>query len=164
VAALTLFPVATHKFIVLSLCSFSIYQIYWFYQQWKRIRASSREAISPFWRAFFGVLWVIPLLRRIRQRAEVGGIRVGWGAGALGTLFIVLSVLWRLPDPWWLVTFGSLVALVPAVQTSQEINASANNPEGLNNQYTTANVVTIVLGGLLLVLSVVETVNPGWAG
>ncbi len=162
--ALTLFPVATHKFIVLSLCSFSIYELYWFYQNWKRIRDSSREAISPFWRAAFGVFWAIPLFRRIRRRAEASGLAVGWSAGALGTLFIILSILWRLPDPWWLISFGSLVALVPVVQTCQQINVSAQNPEGLNNEYTTANVATIVIGGLLLVLSVIETVNPGWAG
>jgi hypothetical protein len=112
----------------------------------------------------FGVLWAIPLLRRIRQRAEAGGISVGWGAGALGSVFILLSILWRLPDPWWLVSFGSSIALVPAVQTCHEINATAHNPEGLNSHYTTANVATIVIGGMLFVLTAVETVNPGWSG
>jgi hypothetical protein len=164
VSTLTFFPVATHKFIVLSLCSFSIYELYWFYQQWKRIRESSKEAVSPFWRAFFGGLWAIPLLRRIRERADASGISVGWSAGALGTVFMVLSILWRLPDPWWLISFGSIIALVPAVQTCQEINAAAHNPEGLNSDYTTANVATIVIGGLLVVLTIVGAVNPDWAG
>ena len=144
---LTFFPVATHKFIVLSLCSFSIYEIYWFYQQWKRIRDSSGETwMSPFFRGLFAVLWVVPLLQRIRKRAEAGGISVRWSAGALGAVFIILTPLWRLPDPWWLVAWGSLVALVPAVQTCQEVNASTKDPEGLNNQYSTANVATIIIG------------------
>jgi hypothetical protein len=32
------FPVATHKFVVLSIFSFGIYDFYWFYQNWNRER------------------------------------------------------------------------------------------------------------------------------
>jgi len=39
---LPLFPVATHKFIVLSICTLGIYELYWCYQNWKRIKAASR--------------------------------------------------------------------------------------------------------------------------
>lgn len=47
-ATFPLFPVATHKFIVLSLVSFSAYTFYWFYQSWKRINTASPETLSPF--------------------------------------------------------------------------------------------------------------------
>ncbi len=53
-----LFPVATHKFIVLSVCSLGIYELYWCYQNWKRLKQASGERLSPFWRAVFAPLWV----------------------------------------------------------------------------------------------------------
>src|SRR5262245_7614259 len=37
VPPLSLFPVATHKFIVLSICTFGLYELYWCYQNWKRL-------------------------------------------------------------------------------------------------------------------------------
>lgn len=99
-------------------------------------------------------------MRRIRQRAEATGISVGWSAGALGAFFIVLSICWGLPDPWRLISFGYFGPLIPVVQTCQKVNDAANNPEGHNSDCNTANVVTIVIGGLLLALAVVETVRP----
>ena len=147
------FPVATHKFIVLSVCTFSAYQLYWFYQNWKRIRNASREQLNPFWRAFFAPVWVIPLLQRIRHSAEAMGSPVRWNAAVLGLLFITLTACSMLPDPWWLLTFGSVVTLVPAVQTAKTVNEAAKNPEGSNSRYSTPNLITIVLGGLLVALN-----------
>ena len=147
------FPVATHKSIVLSVCTVSAYQLYWLYQNWKRIRKASREQLNPFWRAFFAPIWVIPLLLRIRHSAEAMGSPVRWNASVLGPLFITLTACSMLPDPWWLLTFGSVVTLVPAVQTAKTVNEAAKNPEGSNSRYSTPNLITIVLGGLLVALN-----------
>jgi hypothetical protein len=154
------FPVATHKFIVLSVCSFGIYTLYWFYQDWKRVRSASHEMLSPFWRTFFAPLWAISLLRRIHMSAEAAEGPITWNAETLGVLYIALTVCMQLPEPWWLVTFGSFVPFVPAVRTVQQVNEAAGNPEGRNSRYSAANVVTIVVGGLLFVLVVVGTIRP----
>ena len=50
------FPVATHKFVVLSICTLGLYDLYWFYQNWQRVRRRTREDLSPFWRAAFAPL------------------------------------------------------------------------------------------------------------
>lgn len=102
--SLTFFPVATRKLIVLSICTFSIYELYWFYQNWKRIRAyAPHETFSPFWRAFFGVIWAIPLLQRMEEQAGAVGVAGTGSAVVLGVCYILLTISWRLPDPWWLV-------------------------------------------------------------
>ena len=36
-----------------------IYNIYWSYKNWQRIKSRSREDISPFWRAFFAGMTAI---------------------------------------------------------------------------------------------------------
>lgn len=121
-ATLPLFPVATHKFIVLSICSFSIYELYWCYQNWKRLKTASSQNLSPFWRAFFAPLWGFSLFRRIRATALANGVIVGWSAGALGTFYLILFGLWRLPDPWWLISFASFIPMVPVQQAAQRVN------------------------------------------
>ena len=70
-----------------------------------------------------------------------------------GTLFIMLTVSSMLPAPWWLLTIGSVVTLVPAIQTAKTVNEAAKNPEGHNSRQSTPNVITIVLGGLLVALN-----------
>lgn len=154
------FPVATHKFIVLCLCTLGGYQLYWFYQNWKRIRDREQETLSPFWRTVFMVPWTIPLLRRIHQRAEDLGVAVSWNPVLLGALFMCATVMWKAPGLWGDMTLVSFALLIPAVRTCRKVNAICGNVEGLNNKYTIANVVTIVLGGLLFALAVAGMFLP----
>ena len=81
----------------------------------------------------------------------------GWSPAVIGTLYLILSALWRLPNPWWLISLGSLVSLIPVVQTVESINAVAPALEGRNDSYSGANIATIAIGGLLSFLVIVAT-------
>jgi hypothetical protein len=156
-----LFPVATHKFIVLSICTFSIYELYWCYQNWKRLKTESGESLSPFWRAFFAPLWGFSLFRRIRATAASNGVVTEWSAGVLGTFYLILSLLYNLPDPWWLISLAAWLPIIPVQQAAQRVNERhAAAAEGRNDNYTTTNIATIVIGGLLLVLGIVGMFIP----
>lgn len=160
--ALPLFPVATHKFIVLSICTGGIYELYWCYQNWKRLKQTSAEHLSPFWRAFFAPLWGFSLFKRVAVLAGATDVPVQWSSGLLATLYLVASALWKLPDPWWLISLGSFAPMIPVQQAAQRINAhySAQCPEAPNNTYSTANLATIVVGVLLLILVIIGTFVP----
>lgn len=162
VAPLPLFPVATHKFIVLSICTFSLYQLYWCYQNWKRLKGASGEKLSPFWRAFFAPLWGFSLFKRIRAAATSAGVSVDWSSGTLATFYLVLNMTWRLPDPWSLISFGTFIPMIPVQQAAQRVNErhAALSTEGRNDNYSTANVATILIGWLLLILVLVGTFMP----
>jgi hypothetical protein len=148
---------ATHKFIILSICSFSIYELYWCYQNWWRLKRVSRESLNPFWRAFFAPLWGFSLFGRIRALADSEGVTTNWSAGVLGTFYLLLSVMWRLPDPWWWISFAALVPMVPVQQAAHRVNERYVGvaTEARNESYSTGNVATIVIGGLVLVLAIV---------
>jgi len=157
-----LFPVATHKFIVLSICTFSIYELYWCYQNWKRLKSASGENLSPFWRAFFAPLWGFSLFKRVHAAATSAGVSVDWSSGALATFYLVLHMTWRLPDPWWLISFATLITMIPVQQAAQRVNErhAGLSTEGRNDNYSTANVATIVIGGLFLILALIGTFIP----
>ena len=70
------FPVPTHKFVVLSICTLGIYELYWAYKNWQRIRLASGETLDPFWRAFFAPFWGFSLFRRVRDRVTSESVRV----------------------------------------------------------------------------------------
>ena len=148
------FPVAIHKFIVLSICTLTIYELYWSYQQWQRIRRATGEELRPFWRAFFAPLWGFSLFDRIRDDALERNLPAAWNAPLLGTIYLLLSVAWRLPDPIWLVSLASFLPLIPVVRTVARINASAPAAEGTNSTYSALNIITIVVGGILLLLAI----------
>ena len=155
------FPVSTGKFVSMAICTLGIYELYWCYKNWKRIRARTGEALSPFWRAFFAPLWGFALFRQIRDHQEGLGTSVSWSAGALGTLYLVLNIAWRLPDPWWLISLGTFLPILPVLRTTQEVNSAVISEEDANTSFTPGNVAVLVVGGLLCLLAVVGTLMPG---
>jgi hypothetical protein len=150
----SLFPVATHKFMVLSICTFGLYEMYWSYQNWLRLERP-KERISPLWRAIFAPIWSFALFGRIKERAGNDGIPVEWNPNILAAIYLVLALLFRLPDPWWLLVYLRFVPMIPVQQTAQRHNIRISFANTRNASYTTRNVITIVVGGTLFVLAVV---------
>ena len=135
------FPVPVTKFVVMSLATAGLYELYWLYRNWCLVRDRERTDIWPFWRAFFGYFFIYPLLARIydqqpRSRTPVL-LAVGW---------IGLNLLWRLPDPYWFVSFLSLFLLLPAQLVANRRNAKAAPDHDRNERFTPWNWVAVVLG------------------
>lgn len=154
------FPVATHKFIVLSLCTLNFYTFYWCYNNWWRIRQRSGAQLSPFWRAFFAPLWAFSLFGHISRDARARGLAVGWSSALLGAAYLTVSAMGAVPEKWWLVSLAGFVPFVPVVHTISQVNNSERASETRNLSYSGGNVAAILLGGLILLLAVVGTFMP----
>jgi hypothetical protein len=160
VVTFPLFPVATHKFILLTIFSFGIYEVYWFYQNWKRIADRSNEAMSPLWRAIFSPIWGFSLFGHIRDLAAAEGVATRWSPTVLATLYLIPHLLFRLPDPWWLIGFTSVLPMVPVQQAAQRLNERQAASEDPNHRYSGKNIAVICVGGLLLSLVVLGMTMP----
>jgi len=158
------FPVGTFKFAVMSIATFGIYDLYWFWQNWKRIRNRTGDQLSPFWRAMFSPLWGFSLAHRVYEHAARARQPANWDATLLGALYLVLYMSHRLPDPWWLVCLFAFAPLVPILQTTRRINASAPAAEGDNQQLSVANILTIIVGELVFLLIAIGMFLPDEAG
>jgi hypothetical protein len=151
------FPVAPHKFIVLSVCTLNFYTIYWCYQNWRRIRERTGEQLSPFWRAVFQPIWLFSLFARIAEQASQRGVSVIWNRTLLGLGYLFICVAGTFPDPWWLVSLGGFTPFLPVVQTIHQLNAGDVATEPRNETYSGANVATILVGGIIVLLAVAGT-------
>jgi hypothetical protein len=151
------FPVAPHKFVVLSIFSLGIYGFYWFYQSWKRAKHASGADISPFWRTMLAPFYAVALLRAVRASAERAGTRASWSAEMLGAAYVILTLCALLPNVWTFVSVAAFVPLLPVVRTASAVNAAAGNPEGVNDRYTASSVVTIAIGSLVYAFVITVT-------
>jgi len=148
------FAVSPGKLLVMTLCTFTFYELYWFYQNWWRIKQRDRSDISPFWRTFFSVFYCYALLRRIDESARGAGLAPQYRAGPLAAGWIVLTLLWKLPDPYWLISYLAILFLLPAQQLANRVNAQEAPDHDRNERYSGWNIAAIVGGGLLLVMAV----------
>jgi hypothetical protein len=153
------YPVATHKFIVMSICTFGLYELYWAYKCWTRIEKRSPTKLRPFWRAFFGRLYAFDLFARVQDYAKQNRVAAGWSSTWLAFLYLAMAIpLWRVNRVLGLVSMLSFLPLLPVVNTVQAIRRSGKFRERLSDQYTGAHVAIIIVGGALVALGVVRIV------
>lgn len=146
-------PLAIHKLVVMSVSTLGLYNAFWFYRNWKRVRERTGQELSPFWRAFFAPLWAYSLFEEVDDEALRRQIQSGWSSVVLAIVFFVLSVTWRLPDPWALLSMFSFLPLIPVQNT---INQMAER-RGVrpNAQFGVWHVAVMLLGALFLLMAAV---------
>lgn len=120
------FPVSLLKLFVLSIATGGLYQLYWFYRNWKYVKARNSSAIMPFWRAFFAPIWFFPLYRNLKSdsRERFGKVllpEVPWVILLL-LLYIFLNVMGSLGDFFVLLRLLSVLCLLPFANYILHIN------------------------------------------
>lgn len=154
------FAVSITKLVVLSVCTFGLYELCWFYRNWRLARERG-EDVWPVLRTLFAIFFVYALFRRIRDGGDNfelsdGDLPAGWLA--LG--WIVVSLLYQLPDPYWLVSFGTVAFLVPVQMAANRINRVRAPRHDPNGRFGVVNWIAVVVGGLVLALVTIGAFLP----
>ena len=78
--------ISVARLILMSIVSFSVYEAYWIYKNWRYVKERDNLAIRPFWRGFFGVFHCHSLLRRIHEDQEARSVQLpAFSPGGLAT-------------------------------------------------------------------------------
>jgi len=154
------FAVSLFKLSILSVCTFGLYELYWFYKNWDVIRRREQRVINPIWRALFSVFYSYSYFSRVKEFKHPGVAPSGLPAGALAVGWGLFSVAWRLPDPYWLVSMVAVVFLLPVQRRVNEINAAAAPGHSANDRLTPLNWIGIAIGGAALILAIVALFVP----
>jgi len=154
------FPASLTKLIVLSICTFSLYQIYWFGENWRLENNRTNEGLRPAWRAIFGLFFCHALLSRIKRYARQAGVPATYPPALLTLAWILLTLSYRLPDPYSLVGIFSFLPLLPVQGTIRRINRQETPQADRNTRFSGRNWVAVVIGGIIYVLAVLGTLIP----
>ena len=149
------FPVSLTKFVVMHFCTVGMYQLYWFYENWKLILERERSNASPFWKTFFMFIYCYIFFEKVRSSAAEIKIAQSISVQFLATGWIVMSTLWILPDPYGLIALVSIVFLIPVQQAANRVNEFLVPGHDRNDRFTALNIVAVIIGGLLLATVVV---------
>src|SRR5581483_2822746 len=63
------------KFAAMYILSGGYYEWYWTYKNWQAIRDASERKLSPFWRTFFNIFYIVPLFRAMTLLAKSRGFK-----------------------------------------------------------------------------------------
>lgn len=162
------YPVSRTKFVLLAVLTLGLYEIYWFYKNWAYVRIREQSNIWPLARGIFAGLWYVPFLLDVNRHSPR---RIAVGVVALlGVLYFVTLAVWRLPDPFWVVTMFSFVPLLPAVAAVNALNPQSGEAYRQNSRWKVRHwilaffmaplVCHVTASGVGLVPS--TQVMPGW--
>lgn len=166
------YVVSTTKVAVLSIVTFGMYELYWFWRHWKLHKIDRKLDIWPVPRAVFSIFFAHALNREIDHRIQHNGERHRWSPGGWATLYVVTAIGNRLASRLPEDVFSAEMALLPAVaavlsataslfHAQRAANIASGDPQALsNNRFTAANWVWIVLGGLFWLLIGVGLMLP----
>jgi amino acid permease len=80
--------------IIMSIVSFGLYEMYWFYKNWSYIKERENLDIRPFARGWFGIFYCHSLLRHIHEDKEARSVQVpSFSPNGLATGWVVLLII-----------------------------------------------------------------------
>jgi hypothetical protein len=144
------FYVSPVKLVVMSVVTFGFYEIFWFYKNWFYVKEHSQTKCWPLVRSIFSTITYYFLLQEIQKAGEVQGIKPSFALGVPAIAFFALTACWRLPDPFGLVGIFAPFALLPAQKYINSLNTVT--PTEINDKFSVANWVAIVIGGFLTLI------------
>ena len=154
------FAVSPLKLVVMSTCTIGFYEFYWYYKHWCFVQEREKSDIMPLGRALFAPLFCYSLFKRIQATEKSHSLPGFIAPGPLAAGWFVFTILYRLPDPYWLITYLAVVFLVPVQMAANAINLATAPNHDRNSTFSKLNLVGIVVGGLFFVLILVGTFLP----
>ena len=164
------YVVAAPKFLLLALITSSLYNLYWFFTNWRRHGEATGKSTLPLLRALIPIFFVHRLFRLIAPGAAPDSApgrsnASAWHPGEMATLFVVCALGSRLfhhlgpyvatrlgaaaAIPWLehASTLLGLCQMVPLFAAQRAANAAAGDPEGSSNSRLNAlNYLFLALG------------------
>lgn len=126
--------ISLNKFIFLCLVSYGTYEIWWMYKAWKYYKQKEKLDIVPAGRAIFAIFFLNALFGKIQDSAREKGYEKTYSTVPLFIGFFVVNAMYRLPEPYSLVSLLSFVFLIPAFHALNF--EKRNSPEIILNEQT----------------------------
>ncbi len=144
--------VTLQKFLILSIISFGLYDIWWMYKTWKFLKEKDNLDIMPVPRAIFAIFFLNGLFERIQDFAHSTGYKktfssVGCFLGVVGC-----NLAGNLPEPYYIISFVSFLFFVPAVEAlNYGLRNSADYAVVDTESFNARQLILLIFGSIFWV-------------
>lgn len=147
--------ISLNKFIILSIVTFGLYEIWWIYKAWRFYQQKEKSDIMPALRAIFSVFFLNSLFTKILESAEDKGYKENYSPVLLFAGFMIFNLLAKLPEPFWLISVFSFAFLIPPFKALNHAKENStdfivNEQKSFSGQQIGLLVFGIICWGLAL--------------
>lgn len=155
------YVISSLKLVVLSITTFGLYEIYWFYKQWKSFKTEKDLKVTPWARALFATLMAYFLFKEVSKANDsVDNTQGKLESGLLAIAYFILISLYRLPEPYWLLVLLSFLPLIPVQNAINLYWQNRFRDKIIVSRFGGWNYVFSIIGGILIVLVLYGTFLP----
>ena len=154
------YTVGNTKFIILSVATFGVFPLYWFYKNWKVASIREDRAYRAFWRALFLPLWTFSMGSHFIKYGEAAGITLRLATVPLGVLYLIFNLSGSLPDPYWIASMVAFVPLIPFEAAACALNNTEGQEGPTKPGYSWIQILLIVVGIGLACLAILSAFLP----
>lgn len=138
----------------MSVCTFGLYEFYWFYRNWKLEQARTGKILWPGLRASFAPVTAYGFFKSVVATAgEYGVVIKNMNPAVLAAAYAALWIL-RMGDSTGVTYFLSFIPLLFINRLASGVNSAIVPDYRENSRFTFWNIVTVLVGGAMIVLGV----------
>lgn len=142
-----------NQFMLLSFCSFGLYEIWWMYKSWRFFKEQEGLDIMPAARALFTYIFIWSLFDKIKESAHSVGYTEDFSSFGMGVGFFIVNMCYRLPDPFWMISSFSFLFLLPAFKAMNHYRLHLQEDAAYYQEgFSSRQIAVIILGIILWVL------------
>ncbi|MFC1988920.1 hypothetical protein ACFLVJ_03720 [Chloroflexota bacterium] len=153
-------------FVLFSIATFGVYELYWFHRTWRRLRDQANWDISPGWRMVgllipvLGLVYIWDLFKHIRDFARAENCEGLFSPGWMLVGWIFFNALASLPEPYWLVAFLSIWPIGVVQGTLNNFWSKKQPTLIMRTSFSLGQNVLLILGGICWFLVILGLTSP----
>ncbi len=151
--------IAIWKFILLSVVTFGLYELYWFYKTWKFLKERNNLNISPFWRTVFSPLYAGSNAEHVLNLSKTVNYQGSYSPIIIGLTYFGINLTNYLSKPYMLIAILAFIPVIPIVR-AMNYYWQQENPNLPQKDFTAWQIILIILGAVLVIFTILGTFYP----
>ncbi len=147
------FTPSTRKLVIMSLCTVSLYVIYWFYKNWRVIQSAGYKC-NPIRRSIlFSTIFAYSCFKHIKKSMMQNNIDMVFPVGILAILFFLLAISSIYPTYIGIIISSFMfLPIIPANRVALAVNQARYADFVSDDSFSAWNWFAIMLSGLVIIL------------
>ena len=141
-------------FVLLSLLTLGLYELYWFWRNWRDLRDTFGVEVSPGWRTagllvpVLNVYLVYDHVRLVHEQAEAHGVAPSFRPAAAAASFFLIALAGNL-TLLWVVSLLNVLPLVPVQETLNRLWAEVQPAAPMRDRMSVHERMALVAGAAM---------------
>ncbi|MEN5173044.1 hypothetical protein ABE427_09935 [Acinetobacter higginsii] len=141
--------ISMKRFIILSITSFGLYQIWWMFKAWRFFAIKDNLKIMPAARAIFSIFFLYSLFNKIQNYAQANGYTRSFSSAWMFVGYLLIIFAYYLPDPYWLITLFDFIFLIPAFVALNYAKIQSTDLNAIRQEKLGAgHIIVVAIGSL----------------